>query len=289
MGYSAQPGWRLALEYDYIHQDQLRSGTHALDAVPAGNELERETLNRYATAAVSYSPSGAWNLTLLVPYVMRTHSTYGTYEPPAAPGPLSSSSSSSLGDVKLIGSYQGLLPTHNLGVQLGLKLPSGRYGTAVDFSGGPNAGQPLDASLQPGTGSTDVLVGGYYYRAVSQDFDAFVNAQFQAAVRQRQDQPGNDFRPGNSTTLNFGLRYEGAPNWVPQLQFNLLHKARDSGALADLQSTAGNAVYVSPGITVRLAARLHGFAFVQLPLYSNLYGYQLFPRYTASAGLSYAL
>ncbi|MBV9696295.1 MAG: transporter [Gammaproteobacteria bacterium] len=288
MGYSAQAGWRLALEYDYIHQDQLRSGTHPIDAVPAGNELERETLNRYVTAGVSYSPNGAWNVTLLVPYVMRTHSTYGTFEPPV-PGPLSSSSSSSLGDLKLIGAYQGLLPTHNLGLQLGVKLPTGRYGTAVSFAGGPNAGEPLDASLQPGTGSTDLIVGAYYYRAVSQDFDVFLNAQFQAAVRERMDQPGNDFRPGNAATVNFGLRYEGSPNWVPQLQVNLLHKARDTGALADLQSTAGSVAYLSPGITVRLAERLHGFAFVQLPVYSNLYGYQLFPRYTASAGVSYAL
>ena len=35
--------------------------------------------------------------------------------------------------------------------------------------------------------------------------------------------------------------------------------------------------------------RLQLFAFVQLPVYSNLYGYQLFPRYTASVGASYAL
>jgi hypothetical protein len=102
------------------------------------------------------------------------------------------------------------------------------------------------------------------------------------------DQPGDDYRPGNSTTVSFGLRYEGSPKWVPQLQVNLLHKAPDQGALADVQSTAGNVVYISPGLTVRLSETLHAFAFVQLPVYSNLYGYQLFPRYTASAGATYA-
>ncbi len=30
------------------------------------------------------------------------------------------------------------------------------------------------------------------------------------------------------------------------------------------------------------------FAFVQLPLYSDLTGYQLFPHWTASVGASYA-
>jgi len=287
MGYSAIPGWRLSLEYDYINQDQLRSGTASISTVPAGNELEHETLNRYVTTGLSYSPNSNWNVTVLVPYVIRTHSTYGTYDPNQPLPELSSSRSSSLGDMKVIGSYQGLLPTHNFGIQLGVKLPTGKYGTAIDFYGGPAAGTPLDASLQPGTGSTDVIAGAYYYRAISQSFDFFANAQFQSAVRHHMDQPGNDYRPGNSTTASFGLRYEDNPQWVPQLQVNLLHKSEDQGALADIQNSAGNVIYLSPGVTVRASGHLQAFAFMQFPVYSNLYGYQLFPRYTASVGVSY--
>jgi len=288
MGYSALPGWRLSFEYDYINQTELRSGTHSASGVPDGHELEHDTLNRYFTTGLSYSPNASWNVTLLVPYVERSHSTYGTFESSQPLPPLSLSHSSSLGDMKLIGSYQGFLPTNNLGVQVGVKLPTGDYGTAVDFYSGPLAGTPLDASLQPGTGSTDVIVGAYYYQAISQDFDAFVNGQFQAAVTSHLDQPGNDYRPGNSITVSFGLRYEGSPRWVPQLQVNALHKSPDTGALADLQNTAGNVVYVSPGITARAFAAVHVFAFVQLPVYSNLYGTQLFPRFTASVGATYA-
>ncbi len=290
MGYSAGAGMRLSLQYDYIHQNQLRTGTRALSSVPDGHELERETLNRYITAGVSYSPDSAWNVNLLVPYVVRTHSTFGeidfaTGETPA----LSSSRSSSLGDVRLIGSYQGFLPTHNLGVQLGVKLPTGHYGNAVNFYGGPNAGTPLDASLQPGTGSTDVIAGAYYFRAISQDFDFFANGQFQSAVKHHMDQPGNDFRPGNATTVSLGLRYVAQPRVIPQLQVNLLRKSRDQGALADVQSTAGNVAYVSPGLSARVGPNLQVYGFVQVPVYSNLYGYQLFPRWTASVGASYLL
>src|SRR6201987_4334136 len=288
MGYSAIPGWRLSLEYDYIDQDQLRSGTSAVSGVPAGSELEHQTINQYVTAGLSYSPNSSWNLTLLLPYVIRSHSTYGSYDPTQPLPELSRSFSSSIRDAELIVSYQGFLPTNNRGVQLGVKLPPGQYGTAVDFYSGPNAGTPLDASLQPGTGSTDLIVGAYYYQAISQDFDAFVNAQFQSAVKHRMDQPGNDYRPGNSTNLSFGLRYEANPRWVPQLQINLLHKAPDEGALADVQNTAGTVAYVSPGLTAQLSARVHVFAFAQLPVYSNLYGIQLFPRWTASAGVSCA-
>ncbi|SRR5579871_494219 len=287
MGYSASAGWRASLEYDYIHQDELRSGTRRVDGVPHGDELERETLNRYATAGISYAPSSDWNATLFVPYVMRTHSTFGGYEP-GQPLELSSSHSSSLGDIRLVGAYQGFLPTHNLGVQLGVKLPTGQYGTSVNFSSGPNAGTPVDASLQPGTGSTDAILGAFYYRAVSQNLDFFANAQFQSAVAHHLDQPGNDFRPGNSTTVSLGLRLEHDPRVVPQVQLNVLRKARDQGALADVADTAGTVAYLSPGVTVRAAGKLHLFGFVQLPVYSNLYGYQVFPRYTASVGASYA-
>jgi hypothetical protein len=290
MGYSAGAGLRMSLQYDYIHQDQLRSGTRSVSSVPDGNELERETLNRYITAGVSYSPNSAWNVSLSVPYVARTHSTFGAFDASAQELPeLSSSRSSSLGDVRLVGSYQGLLPTHNLGVQLGVKLPTGHYGTAVHFYGGPNAGAPLDASLQPGTGSTDIIVGAYYFQAISQDFDFFANGQFQSAVKHHMDQPGNDYRPGNATTVSFGLRYVSLPRLMPQLQVNLLHKSRDQGALADIQSTAGNVAYISPGLSARVVSNLHVYGFVQVPVYSNLYGYQLFPRYTVSAGASYDL
>jgi hypothetical protein len=287
-GYSAEPGWRISLEYDYIHQDELRSGTHAISTVPDGDELERDTLNRYYTLGVDYNPSADWNIGLRVPYVMRTHSTYGSFDSSEPLPALSYSRSSSLGDIKVTGGYQGFLPDHNFGVQLGVKLPTGTYGTDVKFSSGPNAGSPLDASLQPGTGSTDIIVGSYYYRAINQSLEFFANAQFQSAVKSKQDQPGNDFRPGNSTTVTLGLRYETNPRLVPQLQVNLLHKGVDQGALADITDTAGYVAYLSPGLTVKAVDHFYVYGFAQLPVYSDLVGNQLFPRYTISVGASYA-
>lgn len=302
-GYSAIPGLRFNFEYDYINQDRLRSGTGT--ATPAqvinnpsnpalgGGEIEKQTINRYLTMGMSYSPNSEWNIGVLVPYVMRTHTTFGQQSTPytsseTASDQISGARLSDPGDVKIVGSYQGLLPTHNLGVQLGVKLPTGHYGTAVNFNTGPTAGTPLDASLQAGTGSTDLIVGAYYYRPVSQNFDAFVNGQFQSAVRHKQDQPGNDFRPGNSATMSVGLRYEAHPQWVPQLQVNLLHKSADQGALADTADTAGTVAYLSPGVTLHVMGNLHLFAFAQIPMYARLDGYQLFPHWTATVGGSYA-
>lgn len=313
MGYGATEGWRISLQYDYLDQSQLHSGTSAVSASrvaaindAGGNqEVEQRTINRYWTLGLAYSPNANWNFSLLVPYIDRSHTTYGAAANPLSSQDVSGATVSGIGDLKFLAAWQGLLPTHALGLQLGVKLPTGNYGgpnaagtgivgrNPVAFSTGPNAqqaspGNLLDTSLQAGHGSTDLILGGYYYQAVSQNFDAFASGQFQAALAHRLDQPGQDYRPGNRENLSFGLRYEKNPDWVPQLQINLTHKSADQGALADTANTAGTVAYISPGLSVALARGVVVYGFLQLPAYSKLQGYQLFPRWTASAGLSYS-
>lgn len=313
-GYSTESGWRVNLDYTFIDQNQLRhDGSSATpqqvvnqpsDPSAGGGEIEKQTINRYIHMNVAYRLNADWGFNLLLPWVVRGHTTYGDQEQPyapaqTAPDQVSGAQLSGLGDMKLLASYQGFLPTHNLGVQLGVKLPTGRYGgqtgdgvvvgDPVRFRSGPARGDGLDTSLQAGTGSTDVIVGAYYYQPVSQDFDAFINGQFQAAVAQRMHATGADFRPGNLASMSVGLRYEAHANWVPQLQINLQHKGADRGALADRTDSAGTVAYLSPGISVTLGKNIQAYAFVQLPLYSRLAGYQLFPHWTGTVGLSMAL
>ncbi|HUW75761.1 MAG TPA: hypothetical protein VMV70_03695 [Gallionella sp.] len=308
-GYSASTGWRVSADYSFINQDQLRTGTGtispaqvaAINDAGGNQEVERQTINRYLTFGLSYSPSADWNYRLLAPFIGRSHTTYGAASNPLTPDQLSGASVDSLGDIKFIVGYQGVLPTHNLGFQLGVKLPTGDYGgpsasgtgtvgrNPVSFGpGGNSGGQLLDTSLQAGTGSTDLIIGGYYYQPVSQNFDAFVNGQFQAAVMENLDQVGSDYRPGNLATVSVGLRYEENPRIVPQLQLNITRKSAELGALADTADTAGTVAYLSPGISVNVIKNTQMYAFVQLPLYSHLDGYQLFPHYTATVGISHA-
>jgi hypothetical protein len=313
MGYSDIAGWSASLEFDFINQDQLRSGTSsisnaqvaAINDAGGSQEVEKQTINRYITAGLSYRPNGEWNFNLLVPYIDRSHTTYGAAMNPLTPDKVSGATVDSLGDIRFITSYQGFLPTHNLGFQLGVIVPTGDYGgpnaagtgivgrNPVAFNTGPNSRNPspgnlLDTSLQPGAGATDLIVGAYYYQAVSQNFDAFVNGQFQAALWHKLDQPGEDYRPGNLFTVSFGVRYEENPTIVPQLQFNITNKRTDQGVLADTISTGGTVVYLSPGVSVSVTHNMQVFAFVQLPVYSNLTGYQLFPHWTGTVGASYA-
>lgn len=313
-GYSTASGWRINMDYTFIDQNELRHGTGKASPeqvvndpsapVLGGGEIERGTVNRYINVSATYRFDADWGITLLLPYVIRDHSTYGTQLAPytpseTAPDQISDAHVSGFGDGKVLASYQGFLPTHNLGIQFGVKLPTGNYGGEdingnlvghpVTFKSGPGFGQSLDTSLQTGTGSTDLIVGGYYFQPVSQNFDAFVNGQFQAAVKENLDQPGADFRPGNTTTISVGVRYEAHANWVPQLQINWLHKMADQGFLADHPDTEGTVAYLSPGISGSLSKNLQLYAFVQVPIYSHLQGYQLFPGWTGTVGVSMKL
>ena len=281
-GFSTRAGWRLNLQYDYIDQDQLRHGNGTAAVVPDGHELEHETKNQYLTTSLTYAPNARWNLSLQIPYVIRDHSTYGDYDSTAPLPTLTTSHSAGLGDIRLIGSYQGFLPTHNLGVQFGFKFPSGAYGDAVHFNSGPAAGDALDTSLQPGTGSTDVILGAYYYQALSQDFDGVVHVNYQFPVRSRFD-----YRPGNQINLSTGLRYMALTNWVPQLQLNFAHRDQDSGTNADVDNSAGTFVYLSPGVSYLSGKHTQVYGLVQIPVYHQLDGWQLAPRWTATLGISH--
>jgi hypothetical protein len=311
LGYSTASGWGISLDETYINQDQLRSGRGTITPQQvqaiSGQEVEKDTINRYLTLGISYSLDADWNIKLLAPYIDRNHTTYGTDATlPLTSSQVSSADVSSIGDVKLIGSYQGLLPTRNLGLQLGIKLPTGDYGgpsasntnnvvgqgavgrNPVGFGPtGNSASSYLDTSLQAGNGSTDLILGAYYFQAISQDFDAFINAQFESAIHHNLNDSGADYRPGNQSTISFGVRYEADPQFVPQLQVNITSKSKDQGALADTRDTAGTVAYLSPGVTYAATSNLRLYGFLQLPVYSQLSGYQLFPHYTATAGISY--
>jgi len=310
LGYGAFGNWGISLDDSFINQNQLRSGTGPASQQQAqasnGQEVENQTVNRYVSLGLSYTNSADWNFKLSLPYTDRSHTTYGTDATlPLSPSQLSSATAKGLGDAKLLASYQGFLPSKNLGVQVGIKFATGGYGgpaannpegrigsgsvghNPATFGPAGNAGMTyLDTSLNIGNGSTDLILGSYYFQAVSQDIDAFANGQYQFSVKQNLNHAGEDYRPGDQLNISVGLRYEANPHIVPQLQINLSNKRADSGALADRLDTAGRAVYLSPGLTMHAGQNTQVYVFIQLPVYSNLSGYQLFPRYTATVGMN---
>lgn len=278
-GYYANSGLRLDLRYDYLDQAQLRSGLHAVSRsrypLPSERELEERTINRYTTLGVDYSFNADWGINLQLPFVDRTHSSIAEGETQT-----SSSSGGGVGDLRVIGRYQGFTRSKNLGVQFGLKLPTGDF--HQHFASGPEAGAPLDRGLQRGTGTTDLLLGAYYYATLSQDFDGFVQTLAQLPLDYREQ-----YQQGASLSSNVGVRYVHFETVVPQLQVNVRSAERDRGSAADRPNSGGTLAYLSPGATINVSRRVKLYSFVQLPIYQRVNGLQLTPRWTGSVGARY--
>ena len=279
------------LRYDYIDQDQLRSGKSKISPIAAskistfGNpqEVEHDTANTYITANFTYNFNEDWNLGLMVPNVNRNHSTLGTASDgieAGAGGGQYSSHTSNLGDIKLISRYLGLTEQHDLGLILGLKLPTGSHtlnGNSNDVtSPGPIT---IDRGLQPGTGTTDLIFGTNYSRALNKNWDYYGDLIYQLALNAK-----DEYRPGNSSNLSLGLRYMGFESMIPQFQLNSRYIKHDTGINADTISTGGFLVYLGPGLITSIGKKIELYGFVQIPVYQDLNGVQLAPTITESLG-----
>jgi hypothetical protein len=292
-GLSAKHGFMFDIRYDYLNQNQLRSGTGTISSVDASKvdngtrEVEEYTKNQYLTLGMDYIFNHDWSVNVQLPYIKRKHSTLGTGSDGINPGDEAYvSDTSNLGDVKIVGRYLGFTPQRNLGVTFGLKLPTGSHnetGTSTDPAS-PGDVADIDPGLQPGTGSTDVIAGLSYFDSLNRDWDYFSQVIYQAAVAHR-----SGYKPGNGLNVNFGLQFMRYMSVIPQVQLNIRNVQTDSGELADTYATGGTLYYLSPGIIVKLneSTSIHGV--VQLPLYQDLKGIQLAPRYIASVGVHFAI
>lgn len=294
-GLVSDTGFKLDIRYDYLNQNQLRSGTGTISSFAASQivhgdepqEVEKYTRNNYLTVAMDYTVNRDWGVNLQLPYVVRNHSTLGTASDgttPGANGGQYDSRTASLGDVKLIGRYMGLLPARNLALLFGLKLATGSH-TETGTSTDPNNPGPvdIDRGLQPGTGTTDLILGATYVGSLTPTVNYMLQGLFQSALK-----ASDGYRPGNGVNLNAGLRYTAWSSAQPQLQLNIRHALRDTGENADQVSTGGTLVYLSPGVNVPLNRQAAFYGYIQVPLYQDVNGVQLAPKYTASVGVRYA-
>jgi hypothetical protein len=274
-------GLRIDLRFDYFNQSQLRSGTGSVDrnslAIPNDQEIQQSTVNHNYALGLDYSPNVNWGVNLQLPYFDRYHTTIS-----AGDTDVSTSHTQSIGDVRLVGRYLGFTADHSIGVQFGLKLPTGSYSN--NFIAGPQQGQPLDRGLQPGTGTTDLLLGAFTFGAISRDWDYFAQGMLQQPLNTR-----DGFRPGTGVNVNAGFRYMGMEHVTPSIQINVRAEGREAGVNADIPNSGATLAYLSPGVNVHITDRLHGYAFVQLPFYQRVNGMQLEPRYTATVGVYYTM
>jgi len=281
--YSAMRGLSLGLRYDFVDQNQLREGRSPVDTAglttgQIGNEIQQGTLTNFYTLSAAYTFNRDWGLDLQLPYLIRQHGTLAEGDDPQVSG----SDYAHIGDLRLVGRYQGFLRDRSLGVQLGLKLPTGPFHDT--FSSGPQQGEGVDRGLQTGSGTTDLILGVYHHGSIGRNWDRFEQLQLKQPLGSREQ-----FRPPTQFSVNLGLRYVGNAYVIPQAQLNVKVEGHETGdpEVADYPDSGSRVVYVSPGIASKPVKGTSMFGFVQVPVYQDYSGYQLAPRYTLSVGINH--
>jgi hypothetical protein len=279
-GVWTEPGTRLDLRYEYIDQDQPMNGR---DKASVGqfprHHNEVSTVNRNLIASLDHGFGSNWGVNLSLPVVDRQHAhihrhmgqnLYETWD------------FTGLGDLRALGRYQ-FAPRqegdrHNVwGLNFGLKLPTGKFDER-------NAqGQQAERSLQPGSGTTDALLGVYFSQHLPlRGLSWFAQALYQDALKSRAD-----YKPGERFGLDFGVRHDTTERLGLMLQLNYLHRGKDSGREADQpDDTGGNFLYLSPGASWNLTKALQLYGFVQVPVYQDVNGVQITAEYAVVVGMS---
>jgi hypothetical protein len=270
-------GWSGELRLEQVTQDRLRSGTHRIDASEVTDEeaIERRTRNLNLFTTLGYGFNEAWSVSLSVPALRRDHQHDLFDEGGSGATTPERWRFTRLGDVQVLARRQALLADAATSYALfgGFKLPTGTRSIV-------NAdGARAERSLQPGTGTTDVLLGVAARRALSGSDALFGQATVAHALNSREA-----FKPGTRLDLAGGWSHAFSERLGAVLQLNLRKRGRDKGEQAEPDNSGSTRLDLSPGLTVATGAASTLYGYLQVPVYQHVNGIQLVPRYGFAAG-----
>ncbi|HEX4120944.1 MAG TPA: hypothetical protein VH619_10035 [Verrucomicrobiae bacterium] len=214
------PGGMFFTEYDYMDQNMNWSdGSPA----PAANNGDKDIRTDFTTLGLQYMFNRSWGVQAELPYDFRQYK--------ATDG--GADSWSSVGDVRLEGIYTGFSPDMSAGVTFGLKLPTGSFSHDSSL---------LDRDLELGTGSTDLLIGGFYRHTLNSIARGlFWFAQLELDVPTLTQ---DNYRPGVELDAALGLYYQ---NWsVGPVRITPVAQVIPSERTSDTGSNAAGGVNDPP-------------------------------------------
>ena len=276
-GVASDPGSvRLDLRYEFVDQKHLRSGSRRIPASEdTGDATELRTINRNLLTTLDYAFSSNWTISASVPVVDRSHSHIND---PTGDAVLESWNFAKAGDARVLGYYRfdNRDPMLNYGLVMGLKLPTG------DFQVRNGDGEIAERALQPGSGSTDLVAGGFYSApGWHPDSSWFAQGLVQQPLATK-----DGFKPGTQYQLNLGYRYPLNDSLQALAQINTLIKTRDTGVNAEPELSGSKSVFLSPGLSYSLTHDLQLYGFLQLPVYRYVNGTQLSADWSLIAGMT---
>ncbi len=249
------------LQYDFQDQDRNWSGT---SQAPSANNPDKQIETDFFTAGFQYMFNSSWGVQLEVPYDYRTFKTTS-----AAPGnPITTLNWGALGDIRLQGLYTGFFADLSAGVTFGVKLPTGDWTFNNSFG-------DVDRDTEIGTGSTDILLGGFYRDNLdrNQKWDWFAQLQLDVPVLIQAQ-----YRPGVELDTAAGIDYKGFAlgrvKISPVGQVIFSERTSDSGAAANSDNSGYQRILFSPGVEFHIHP-VKIYADAEFPVFQNFTGNQV--------------
>jgi hypothetical protein len=246
------------VQYAYQNQNRNWNGT---SRAPAANNDDKQIETDFVMFGLQYMFNDKWGAQLEVPF------DYRRFKADDGTGNIATHNWSQLGDIRIEGIYTGFFADLSAGVTFGLKLPTGSYTEDPDF---------VDRDTQIGTGSTDILLGGFYRGNLdrNQRWDWFAQLQLDVPVLIQ-----DHYRPGLELDTAAGIDYKGFSlgrvKISPLAQVIFSERTSDSGANSASPVTSGyQRVMLSPGIEFHIHP-VKIYADAEFPVYQHFTGDQL--------------
>jgi hypothetical protein len=255
------------LQYSYLDQPENWSGS---SSSPAADNGDKHIRSEFYVAGFQRMFDRAWSVMVEVPYTQRHFVTADE-----SGGSIASSDHAALGDVRIMGMYAGFSADMSTGVTFGAKLATGNF----SYKG-------FDRDTAIGTGTTDVLLGGYHQTH-------FGTGSWSGFAQVQLDQPLNTregYRPGTELDGAVGV-YPGSwaiggdAQLTPIVQALVSLRGKDHGGNADPPDSGYRRLLLSPGLELRVRAfRL--YVDVERPVYQHVNGQQLVPHWQGKLAAS---
>ena len=280
----------------YFEWDQSNQNTNwsALNKSSPSNNGDKHIQTDWYVVGANYMINRDWGVAVRIPTAQRNFTTDNNFG--STPADIETYRITTVGDIEVTGMYTGFSKDMSKGLIFGVKLPTG-----------PWKADGFDRDTRIGTGSTDLILGGYWRGMLTGDnaWQYFAQTKLLLPVVTRSvsnpalGESAGDYHPGAQIDTAAGIIYN---NWyhvgpfdkiAPLFQVIVSHREPDSGDAANPASTGFDRIYISPGIDITKVINdsknttFKVYGDVEIPVYTRENGNQLVAPFLSKVVVAY--
>jgi hypothetical protein len=265
--------WQFSLSYDFNVLKTLMEGSEVLD------DQSRERITQSILFQTGYSISNRFSADIFFSYVKqeRTINQFGRTD---------FTSTNGIGDAAILFKYNLTKSTSKrtfFTIAAGPKMPTGRS----DFT--REDGIPLNADLQPGSGSWDGLfwANGIYKFSCRPTFNVSSTLIFSIKGKNNNYLGDNTYQFGNEIQALVAVNDNFiVGNKILDTSINLRYRKALSDRFneTNMPSTGGQWLFLAPALAYNVSQKFAVNVLFEIPVYSEVEGTQLSPTYRVNVG-----